>query len=144
MVPQPVWHDRPGHPLMQADPHQTTDAPLPSEPLPFVSNVSGKFWKQPQRKATARLQSGRKDPQQGESAFARRLSQRKKDEAVKKLEREMKAEKEAEVEAKRTARKERQQREAEKKRLEEMAQKMSAKKLQRMKKRLGRSKKVAH
>ncbi|KAK4058180.1 hypothetical protein OIO90_000919 [Microbotryomycetes sp. JL221] len=144
MVPQPVWHDRPSNPLLQADPTETSGAAPPTEPLPFVHNTSGRFWKEPKQKATARAQTGKKDKLQGESAFAKRLVQRKRDEAVKKLEREMKDEKEAEAEAKRTARKERQQREAEKKRLEEMAQKMSAKKLQRMKKRLGRSKKVAH
>ena len=87
MVPLPVWHDRPANPLLSADLSATSGAPEPTEPLPFVKNTSGRFWKEPKPKATARAQTGRKDKLQAESAFAKRNEQRKKDEAVKKLER---------------------------------------------------------
>ncbi|GAA5905465.1 hypothetical protein JCM5296_005878 [Sporobolomyces johnsonii] len=142
MVPQPVWTERPTHPLMNADPTVTTD---PTEPVPALAsdstNVSGRWWKT-EHKATTRSQSGKKDSFKLDKTFRQREELRKKQEAIKKLERDLKEEKQAEAERKRAITQERRQKEAEKKRLEEMAARMSAKKLQRMKKRMGRSKKV--
>lgn len=85
MVPQPVWLERPQNPLLTADPTEHTNPDKPAEPLPFLKNVSGRFWKQPHG-ATQRAQAGKKDKSQTSAAFARREEQRKKDEGVRKLE----------------------------------------------------------
>ena len=91
MVPQPVWQERPlameGQSRTLVDNETKTNPEKPAEPLPFLKNTSGRFWKQP-HKATLRAQSGKtKDPNHASSAFAKREEIRKKDEAVKKLER---------------------------------------------------------
>lgn len=87
MVPQPVWNERPAELEGQGRTislPEHTNPEKPAEPLPFLKNTSGRFWKQP-HKATLRAQSGKKDATG--SSFAKREEIRKKDEAVKKLER---------------------------------------------------------
>lgn len=86
MVPQPVWTDRPSESKSFADTSIRTHPDKPAEPLPFLKNTSGRFWKQPHN-ATARAQAGKKDKAQASNAFAKREEIRKRDEAVKKLER---------------------------------------------------------
>ncbi|GAA5989345.1 hypothetical protein JCM11641_002769 [Rhodosporidiobolus odoratus] len=144
MVPQPVWTERPGHPLMNADPTVCTDSDAPLPELPTdCTNVSGRWWKPVEAKAKSRKLGGAQDKLKLDKKWKEREEQRKKQESIKKLEKEIKADKLAEAERKREITKERKEKEAEKERLQQMAARMSAKKLQRMKKRMGRSKKVA-
>merc|ERR1711939_21251 len=121
----------------------STSAPVAAGPTTLSAEASTnriRPWKAPRTGgSTARVQKTK----QLSRSWEQRTSERKKEEAVKKLEREMIDEKKADIERRKTIAKERKEALEERRRLEEAAAKMSAKKLQRLKKRLNRTKKVS-
>lgn len=81
MVPIPVWTERPLDPRLQADLTLTSGAPLPTEPRPFLRNVSGRSHKAP-HSATVRTQKAGRIG----TSWEKRQVTRAKDESVKKIE----------------------------------------------------------